>query len=301
MNIKFKELEAVDVALLRPYFGLRSNLTCDSVILDSFLWKEYYNVEFALLDEKAVLMKMYRDGRHMAALPITRMEDMPHYFRLLEQYFNEELGVKCNIMLADLPGIKALQLEPGTHEYYEVADGADYIYDAEKLRTLSGKKYHKKKNHVNAFLKEYEGRYEYRRLCGEAKQDIWRFLDRWEANKGDDAGRHLAGEVIGIHNILNNMEVLATCVSGVYVDGELEAFTIGSYNKVDRMSIVHIEKANPEIRGLYPFINQQFQVHAFPDALLVNREDDLGIPALRKAKESYHPVLMGKKYTLIQK
>ena len=67
------------------------------------------------------------------------------------------------------------------------------------------------------------------------------------------------------------------------------------------MAIIHIEKANPDIRRMYPFINQQFLANDFADALLVNREDDMGLPGLRKAKESYYPVEMVKKYTIVQK
>ena len=62
-------------------------------------------------------------------------------------------------------------------------------------------------------------------------------------------------------------------MAGVYIDGELKAFTVGSLNERENMAVIHIEKADPEINGLYQFINQQFLVHEFPDVALVNRED----------------------------
>lgn len=300
MNLQFKRLEASDVELLRPYFGLRSNKTCDSVILDSFLWKDFYGCEFTVLNERAVLMQSHIGEEYEASLPICRAEDMPFYFDLMEQYFNQELGRKMKVIFADEDGINALRLSPGRYRIEEEVDAADYVYDAESLRTLSGKKYHKKKNHVNAFLREYGERSEYRRLVRADRDLIWEFLSRWREQKGDEADIHLDGEAEGIHEVLRHMEVLGTYVAGVFIDGRLEAFTMGSYNPVDRMAIIHIEKANAEIRGLYPWINQQFLVHEFPDALLVNREDDVGLPALRKAKESYYPIFMAKKYTLTQ-
>ena len=67
-------------------------------------------------------------------------------------------------------------------------------------------------------------------------------------------------------------------MAGVYIDGELKAFTVGSLNERENMAVIHIEKADPEINGLYQFINQQFLVHEFPDVALVNREDDVGMP-----------------------
>lgn len=178
---------------------------------------------------------------------------------------------------------------------------ADYVYDAESLRTLAGKKYHKKKNHVNAFLKEYEGRYEYRALTPADKGIIWQFLNRWENGKSDDVGQHLEGEIVGIHELLNNLDKINAKIAGVFIDGQLEAFTVGSYNPTDRMAVIHIEKANADIRGLYTFINQQFLVHEFADAVLVNREDDVGMEALRKAKQSYHPIMMVRKFSMQQK
>ena len=59
--------------------------------------------------------------------------------------------------------------------------------------------------------------------------------------------------------------------------------------------------ADPEINGLYQFINQQFLVHEFPDVALVNREDDVGMPGLRKAKMSYYPVDFARKYSVKKK
>ena len=89
-------------------------------------------------------------------------------------------------------------------------------------------------------------------------------------------------------------------MGGVYVDDKLEAFTIGSYNSFEDMAVIHIEKANPEIRGLYQFINQQFLLHEFPEVPLINREDDLGIEGLRKAKMSYSPLDFARKYEVRQ-
>ena len=67
------------------------------------------------------------------------------------------------------------------------------------------------------------------------------------------------------------------------------------------MAVIHIEKANPEIRGLYQFINQQFLIHEFPEAVLVNREDDMGLEGLRQAKMSYNPIGFARKYKIVQK
>ena len=89
-------------------------------------------------------------------------------------------------------------------------------------------------------------------------------------------------------------------MGGVYVDNKLEAFSIGSFNPLENMAIIHIEKANPDMRGLYQYINREFLIHAFPNVRLVNREDDLGLEGLRRAKMSYNPVDFARKYSVNQ-
>ena len=167
---------------------------------------------------------------------------------------------------------------------------------------MAGKKLHKKKNLVNAFKREYEGRYEYSRLCCSDRQDVWNFLSVWREQKGEiQEAWELDYEVQGIHEILKNCSQLQVQMGGVYIDGKLEAFTAGSYNPREEMAVISIEKANPQIKGLYQFINQQFLIHEFPQAKIVNREDDVGIPGLRQAKLSYQPIGYARKYMVRQR
>lgn len=302
MSLNFKKIEASDITKLTPFFAQRPNKTCDSVFLDSFLWREYYNVRYAVSDGKAIQWLMEEDGVAHSAMPMCKEEDLPHYFYEMVDYFNQELKLPYKVYLADEEAVETLHLrESPDFEVVEQEDLKDYLYDGEAMRTLAGKKLHKKKNHLNAFLKEYEGRYEYRRLCCSDRDDVWRFLDHWREQKGDDVEAHLDYEVEGIHEILKNCSQLSVRMAGVFIDGKLEAFTIGSYNAFENMAIIHIEKANAEIRGLYQFINQQFLIHEFPDVALVNREDDLGEEGLRKAKMSYNPVGFARKYLVLQK
>lgn len=302
MSLEFKKIEAADIVKLTPFFAQRPNKTCDSVFLDSFLWREYYNVRYAISDGKAIQWLMEEDGVAHSAMPMCKEEDLPYYFNEMVEYFNNELKLPYKVYLADEEAVHSLNLkESGDFEVIEQEDLKDYLYDGEAMRTLAGKKLHKKKNHLNSFLKEYEGRYEYRRLCCSDRDEVWKFLDCWRESKGDDVEDHLDYEVEGIHEILKNCSQLSVRMSGVFIDGKLEAFTIGSYNAFENMAIIHIEKANAQIRGLYQFINQQFLIHEFPDAALVNREDDLGEEGLRKAKLSYNPVGYARKYLVLQK
>lgn len=302
MNLKFKPIEAGDLAVLEPYYCKRPNKTCDSVPLDSFLWKDYYQVQFAVSDEKAVQWLMHEDGNWQSAMPICCEEDLPHYFYEMVDYFNKVMGIPFKINLADEEAVEYLHLkESRDFDVIEMTDLKDYLYDGNAMRSLSGKKLHKKKNHLNSFLKEYDGHYEYRRLACSDRDDVWTFLDQWREQKGEQVEKHLDYEVRGIHDILKNCGTIPVRMAGVFIDEKLEAFTMGSYNPYENMAVIHIEKANAEIRGLYQFINQQFLIHEFPDAALINREDDMGEEGLRRAKESYNPIRYARKYMIVQK
>ena len=301
MDIQFQKLGAENFAELSKYYGRRHDNTCDSVMLDNFLWADYYHVHFCERDDKAVLWTMKILGKMYASLPVCAIEDMPHYFKEIEQYFNENLHLPLEIYLADQEAVDYLKLPADRYSVTELPDAKDYLYSAEALKTLSGKALHKKKNNLNAFKKAYEGRYEYRTLCCSDRGDMWKFLDRWRAMKGAQMEGTLDPEVEGIHSILNQCSDLGVRMGGIYVDGQMEAFTMGSYNEAEDMAIIHIEKANPEIRGLYQFINQQFLIQEFPEATLVNREDDLGQEGLRHAKMSYNPCGFARKYLVQQK
>lgn len=302
MNLEFRPVKASDFERLSGFFCQRPNKTCDSVFLDSFIWRDYYQVQLAISDDKAIQWLMEENGVKHSAMPICREEDLEHYFYEMVEYFNKVLKLPFKIYLADEAAVEQLHLkESPDFEVVEQEDLKDYLYDGDALRKLSGKKLHKKKNHLNGFLREYEGRYEYRRLCCSDRDGVWKFLDKWREQKGDDVENHLDYEVEGIHEILKNCSQLHVRMAGVFIDGRLEAFTMGSYNSYEDMAIIHIEKANPEIRGLYQFINQQFLVHEFPDVKLVNREDDLGQEGLRKAKMSYNPCGFARKYLVMQK
>ncbi|MEY8354533.1 phosphatidylglycerol lysyltransferase domain-containing protein [Lachnospiraceae bacterium 54-53] len=304
MSLQFKPIGAEDIDAITPFYALRPNKTCDSVYLDSFIWREYYHVKYAVSEGRALLFLMEKEGEPFSAMPMCREEDLPHYFEQLVDYFNQVLKKPLRILLADEEAVRYLNLNPEKFEVKEEEDLKDYLYDAEAMRTLSGKKLHKKKNHLNSFLREYEGRYEYRNLNCSDRDDVLEFLDGWWENKVEAAEyeSQLDYEVMGIHDILKNCSVLGASMAGVYIDGRLRAFTIGTYNKLEKMAVIHIEKADANVKGLYQYINQQFLIHAFPEEMvLVNREDDVGMEGLRQAKMSYNPIGFARKYGIFQK
>ncbi len=295
-EFELKEVHAKDYEALKYYFSLRQTGTCENVITDTYLWKIYYRTKYFLTDTG--LCFVYKtDTETFSAVPLAAPEHLQENVEILERYFHEVLHQPLTMYLVDQEAVELLDLPEKRYEVEPERMYFDYVYDAEKLRTLSGKLYHKKKNHVNAFLKEYAGRYQCRRLACHDIEETLDFIHRWHASRiSDDPFHRDDYEVRGIEYVLRNCRLIQYEIFGVYVDGKMEAFSLGTYDEVTKTAVIHVEKANPDIRGLYPFINQQFLCQAFPEAVYVNREDDMGLPGLRKAKESYHPIRLVEKY-----
>ena len=291
-------------AELAGIYALRDNKTCDSTVLDTFIWKDMYNTQIHI-EEDAALILMKDEKGYFAAMPYCREEELPKYFDMLRTYFNEELKSPLRIDLADEEAINALGLfDNPDFVVEEEFDLKDYLYDAEELRTLPGKKYQKKRNLINKFMKEYEGRWQYKTLCCVDEYFLEEFMKKWvdiRLAEGVDSKDTLILEKDGVIDILRNCDKVTFRVGGIFIDEQLEAFTIGSYNKREQMAVISIEKGNSEIPGIYQVINQQFLLNSYEDARLVNREDDMGIEGLRQAKESYNPIGYARKFRVCEK
>lgn len=303
-KIVFHKPSFDEASKLAAIYALRDNKTCDSTVLDTYIWKDQYNAEVYLDDEVAFILMRDEEG-YFAAMPYCREEELPKYFGILRNYFNEELHSPLRINLADEDALNALRLlDDPEFVVEEETDLKDYLYDAEELRNLPGKKFQKKRNLVNKFMKEYEGRWQYKTMCCVDEYFLEIFMNKWiekRLSEGVDSRETLLAEKNGIIDILRNCDKVTYRVGGIFVDDELEAFTIGSYNSREKMVVVSIEKGNSEIPGIYQVINQQFLLNSYEDALVVNREDDMGIEGLRQAKESYNPIGFARKFKVYEK
>ena len=306
-KLEFHKPDFEEASELSKIYALRDNKTCDSTVLDTYIWKELYNTRICKLEDAAFILM--QDGKgYFAAMPYCKEEDLPKAFELLKSFFHEELKSPLRIDLADEDALKVLGFDDfasnGEYVIEEESDLKDYLYDAESLRTLAGKKYQKKRNLVNKFMKEYEGRWEYKTMCCTDEYFLEEFMKKWidvKLSEGVESKDTLLIEKDGIIDILRNCDKVTYRVGGIFIDEMLEAFTIGSYNSREKMAVISIEKGNPDIPGIYQVINQQFLQNSYEEAESVNREDDMGIEGLRHAKESYNPIGFARKYRVYEK
>lgn len=171
----------------------------------------------------------------------------------------------------------------------------DYIYSTQELIDLKGRAFHGKKNHLNYFKRTYD--YEYVELTSNMADDAMEFIS--EFNKRKEVPAHemamLKMEEEAMDDVLRNIEKVGYSAGAILIDGKIEAIAIGG--KLGKNTITeHVEKANVNFRGLYQAINNEFCKNVAAKAKYINREEDMGIPNLRKAKLSYNPVKLLEKY-----
>lgn len=299
----FKEISIEAKTELDPFFEMVDYEACEYCFTTLFMWQHVYKTHYHIDSDFAIIMAEY-EGNAFSIMPLAKKENLLKAVDYAIDYFKKS-GKRIYFRGITSDVLDLLKKNyPERFSFTEERDLFDYIYDGESLRTLAGKKNQKKRNHLNYFLKEYEGRFNYRLLDSEDFDDCLRLMDAWAETKeeSDEFDEGMDDESDGIRKIFRNYEVLRDKlkVAGVYIDGRLEAFTIGEMLN-EEMALVHIEKANQEMRGLYQFINQQFILNEFPEAKFVNREEDLGIAGLRKAKLSYHPLRFVEKYSVSEK
>ena len=299
----FRDIDMESRELLNPYFDLVDYEACEYCFNTLYMWQHLYKTGYYIGDGFAVIVAEY-EGNTFSILPLAKKEDMPRVIKFVIDYFEKE---QKKIYFRGITKEVVDYLKenyPDKFDYTEERDLFDYVYDGDSMRELKGRKNVKKRNHINYFLKEYEGRFEYRLLDENDFDACLKLVEEWTSNKEENGqvDEEMEEELIGIKKLFNSFPVIKDKlkIAGIFIDGKLEAFTMGEYLNPN-MALIHIEKANPSIRGLYPYINQQFLVNEFSDVEFVNREEDLGIEGLRKAKLSYHPVKFVEKYTVREK
>jgi len=178
---------------------------------------------------------------------------------------------------------------PDEMDFFDDRPNYDYVYCKQSLIELRGREFHSKKNHLNYFLNNYT--YEYVPLtsdmAGKAMQFIREFNER--KNLPPHEMKLLKMEERAMLHVFENIEKVGYIAGAIIIDGKIEAISIGG--KINKNTVtVHVEKANTGYRGLYQAINNEFCKHLPEEITLVNREEDMDIPNLRKAKLSYKPV-----------
>lgn len=307
---EFKKIALSDGERLRKYLVSDNTLCCEFSFGNNILWNPDQKLEFEFIND-VLIYRMIFDDEITYCTP-----DFKEHAKCVIEFIEQDaktIGKPFSITCLNEEMTKQIeQALPGHYRFETNRDKCDYIYLTEKMMKLSGKDLHKKKNHLNKFLKSYEFTYE--TIDDSNKKDCLMMKSEWLESKvaaieeqakeddsidADEVKSTLYIDSKAINDALEHFDEFQFVGGLIRIDGKVVAFTIG-----ERLSsnafVTHFEKALDGYDGLYAAINQQFTEHELAEYTYVNREDDLGIPGLRRAKESYHPAILYDKYSAVK-
>jgi hypothetical protein len=259
-----------------------------------FIWRALYGFQWSYYkDWLMVICRDNKDGFY-AMEPIGPSPRREAAVVLLEWLLQENNitvpGIERadKLLASELNGLKHLTIEPAREHF-------DYVYTRDDLVTLAGNKYRSKRNHINQLFRSYK--FEYETLGQHHIDECLKLQEKWCLLKRCEEDMNLSSEWEAVREILHHYSALKLKGGVVTVKKEVVAFTIGEMLN-DETAVVHIEKADPDIPGLYQIVNQQFCEMAWENVPYINREQDLGLPGLREAKLSYYPHHFVEKYRI---
>jgi hypothetical protein len=268
--------------------------TSELTFTNLFIWREAYQVQWAMMDDVLLLLGQDDEGEFYG-LPLVATTSRLDAAQTFLRWLREERGVSNprieradERLMQELAEADDIVSEPTRDQF-------DYVYRREDLAELSGRDYSNKRNHINYFMRMYE--YTYEPLSQDNIAACVEVACEWCEKYRCEDDMNLLEERDAVLSSLENFPLLRAKGGVIRVEGKIQAFSVGEMMNEETL-VVHVEKADPDIRGLYQLINRDFVRNCCQDAVYVNREQDLGVPGLRRAKESYHPDHMARKYRL---
>jgi len=290
----FKPLGIEDRALIAGRLQAYEPETSELTFTNLFIWRRYYGLEWSLSGDMLLLACNPENKTPFCLPPIgpgPRREtvgELLSWLREARQAPDPFISRADGKLVRELSGNPEFSIEPEREHF-------DYRYRSADLIGLAGRKYHGKKNHLNKFRATC--RFSYEPMTREHVPACLKFQDAWcNCNRCAD-DMNLMHEWAAVKELLGAFDRLGVQGGVILIDGIVEAFTLGELLNRET-AVVHIEKANAQIPGLYSVINQQFCEHALSGVPFINREQDLGDEGLRQAKLSYQRERLVEKYVI---
>lgn len=281
----------VDSILKRP-----DNMSCELCFGNLFIWSSVYH-NMIVHYKDFFIAKNINETANVYSFPIGE-GDLKDAFDFLIADAEAD-GKKCAVFGVTAPQKEMLDaIMPNAFHYAPNRDYFDYIYLVERLSTLSGKKLHSKRNHVSNFKKMYPN-WSYEKITLDTIPECLEMHYQWiKENDPTSENTSYQNELEAVKLSFNHYEELEFSGGLIRVDGAVKAYTFGEAIN-NRVFCTHVEKAFSDMRGAYPIINQEFALHNLASFELVNREEDIGLEGLRKAKFSYRPDILLEKMNAV--
>ncbi|HWT76379.1 MAG TPA: phosphatidylglycerol lysyltransferase domain-containing protein [Mobilitalea sp.] len=293
--LTFEPINADSILKAAEYFIYKASRTSDYTAGAMYMWRDFYETQFTIQDDMIFYKVKFMDHTSFT-IPIGG-GSLPKAIDSLREYCSANnlplwfctVPEECLPVLVDQYHGKA----PCTPN----RDWADYLYNAEDLAEMAGRRYSGQRNHINKFKKLYPD-YTYQRITPQNAERVIDFLKDYEKSHGKEAS--LAQEELRrTLELMQYLEKFKLPGGFIEVDGVIVSMAIGEV--VNDTLYCHIEKANRDYQGSYQMIVKEFSsdmMNSF-DIKYINREEDVGDEGLRTSKLSYHPVKLLDKYCVL--
>jgi hypothetical protein len=283
---EFKPVGLEDKGVIDAFIRRSPSEACEVVFTNIYIWRHYERPTFTTINGNLCVLCRPRSEPAFFLPPIgtTKVRET------IEACLSFCPRLACVPEPFALGHCAGLRVEEDPENY-------DYVYRVADLIHLRGKKYDGKRNRIKKFEKSQASRYlklepEHLAVCRSLFED-------WLTNKAGGEGRIGEPQRIAVMEILAGFSSLGLSGGAVEVEGRIEAFSIGERLNSDT-AVIHLEIANPRFDGLAQFINREFVKNEWADFKYINREQDMGIAGLRRAKMSYYPHYFVKKFIVLK-
>lgn len=283
--LSFKKPEISDKSWVNECLKHANSMNCEYTFGNLFIWSDSYKTQICKYHNFLIVRWIDR-GMYSYSIPIGEGDFTDAVNKIIED-------AKCSGFTARIYGVTEGYLVMMQEAFfgkftYEYDSGYnDYIYLTEKMSALSGKKYHSKRNHIT-FFKKSNPDWTFEKITKDNIDECIEFHTKWIEEKDSD-DEDYSFEFHALLKAFEYFDELDLIGGLIRVDGKVVAFTLGEGFVNGNCFVTHFEKAPALLRGAYPIICQEFTKNCLMDYKYVNREEDLGIEGLRKAKQSYYP------------
>lgn len=286
--LEFKKLTLNDIEIIRHYFEYSRSNNCDNTIGGSVMWADFFNTHYTIVDNTLMFKVSFFEYGECFTVPIG--ESVSHALKLICCYCKDK-EIPMQFVAVTDRDLACLETSFRV-EKIVLPEWSDYIYEAEDLISLSGRKYHGQKNHMNYFKKTFPN-YTYEEINENNIKDLKEFVIKFAESESKDSIVY-EEELKKTKEVLDNNDKYKFFGVLLRVDGDICAFSLGE--KVKDTLFAHIEKADKTKRGSYPMIMNEFATRFGKDVKYINREENAGDKGLENSKLQYHPCTILNKY-----
>ena len=291
--INLKKLGMDDIEIVRPYFKYSRSNNCDNTVGGSVMWADYFNTRYSIVERTLIFAVTFPGYGECFTVPIG--ESVGYAIELICKECKEK-NIPMQFVAATERDIAYVEKKYDVDKMI-MPEWSDYVYVAQDLINLSGRKYHGQKNHINFFKKNFPN-YAYEEIDNNNIVEVKQFLDEFAKTESKDS-IIFEEELKKTFEVLDNNDKYKFFGLMLKVDNKVIAFSMGE--KVNNTLFAHIEKADKNYRGSYPMIMNEFARRFGSDMKYINREENAGDKGLESSKLQYHPcTILNKHYIKVK-